>query len=380
MPTEASQGEGRLPDTFAFIIHPISAKKDVARKYPFLGKVLTEKQIDFFCQFWPPVYLSQIDGIRSASTGKEITGWLVAAPYTPRMMLSLPVRQVYRKIIQTGRLAERLGARILGLGAFTAVAGDGGVTIAEALDIPVTTGDSYTVALAVQAAHEAARQMGVDLAQATAAVVGATGAIGAPCSEMLADEAGRLILVGKHPRSVDAIRERCSGKRAQIEATIDLARIREADVILSATSAVGGIIKPEHLKPGAVVCDVAVPPDVSQAVARLRDDVLVVEGGMVDVPGPVNFHFNFGYPPGKAYGCMAETMALALEGRYEDYTLGKSIEIAQVREIGEMATRHGFDLSGLRSFNRAITAEQIARVRQRADETRRTWKPAEAAM
>jgi fatty aldehyde-generating acyl-ACP reductase len=106
--------------------------------------------------------------------------------------------------------------------------------------------------------------------------------------------------------------------------------------------------------------------------------VLVVEGGMVDVPGQVNFHFNFGYQPGKAYGCMAETMALALEGHCEDYTLGKSIDIVQVREIGEMAARHGFKLSGLRSFNRAITAEQIERVRQRADETRRTWKAAEA--
>ncbi|MBN1311104.1 MAG: shikimate dehydrogenase [Anaerolineae bacterium] len=370
-----------MDDTFAFIIHPIGAKKDVARKYPFLGKVLTEKQINFFCQFWPPVYLSRITGIRSAATGNEIIGWFVAAPYTPHMMISLPVRRVYRKIIQTGRLAEKLGARILGLGAFTAVVGDGGITVAHGLDIPVTTGDSYTVALAVQAAREASRQMGVDLNQATTAVVGATGAIGAPCSEMMADETPRLILVGKHPRSVEAVRERCAGKQAQVEATTDLARICEADVILSATSAAaaGGIIKPEHLKPGAVVCDVAVPPDVSKAVARQRDDVLVVEGGMVDVPGLVNFHFNFGYPPGKAYGCMAETMALALEGRYEDYTLGKHIAIERVREIESIANRHGFRLSGLRSFNREVTAEQIAQVRQRAEDTRRSLRFAGAA-
>ncbi|MBN1429193.1 MAG: shikimate dehydrogenase [Anaerolineae bacterium] len=360
-----------MEDTFAFIIHPISAKRDVARKYPFLGKVLTERQIDFFCRFWPPVYLSRIDGICSASTGNAVTGWFVAAPYTPRMMLSLSVKQVYRKIVQTGHLAERLGARILGLGAFTAVVGDGGITVARELDIPVTTGDAYTVALAVQAAREASRQMGVDLSQATAAVVGATGAIGAPCAELLADETARLILVGKHPRSIEAVYDRCSGKGGQLEATTDLTRIREADVILSATSAARGIISPEHLKPGAVVCDVAVPPDVSQAVSRQREDVLVVEGGMVDVPGSVNFHFNFGYPPGKAYGCMAETMALALEGRYEDYTLGKRIEIERVREIEAIATRHGFRLSGLRSFNREITAAQISQIRQRAEDMRR---------
>ena len=56
-------------DTFAFIIHPIQIKKDVARKYPLLGKILTEPQINFFSRYFPPVYLSEVDGIRSAATG-----------------------------------------------------------------------------------------------------------------------------------------------------------------------------------------------------------------------------------------------------------------------------------------------------------------------
>ena len=111
--------------------------------------------------------------------------------------------------------------------------------------------------------------------------------------------------------------------------------------------------------------------DVSRRVIEVRDDVLVIEGGMVEVPGPVDFHFNFGFPPGKSYACMAETMALALEGRYADYSVGKHISLAQVAEIGEMATRHGFKLSGFRSFERAVTEEQIDRVRQRALDSRR---------
>src|SRR5689334_13640903 len=100
---------------------------------------------------------------------------------------------------------------------------------------------------------------------------------------------------------------------------------------------------------------------------------------MVEVPGNVNFHFNFGYPAGKAYGCMAETMALALEGRYEDYTLGKKIEIERVKEIERIAAKHGFKLAGLRSFEREVTAEQIARVRERAEDTRRGFTPVSAA-
>src|SRR4026208_1213976 len=162
-------------DTFAFLIHPIDAKRDVSRKFPILGQVLSERQIDFFSTFFPPIYISEIDGITSQSTGKQVKGWFIACPYTPRRMLQLPERTVYRKIIQTGRLAEKLGAQILGLGAFTSVVGDAGVTIAKALDIPVTTGDSYTVTVAVEAIREAARVMDIPLSGSTAAVVGATG-------------------------------------------------------------------------------------------------------------------------------------------------------------------------------------------------------------
>src|SRR4030095_3984817 len=109
-----------------------------------------------YSTFFPPVFISEIEGITSQATGEEIKGWFLACPYTPRRMMELPEHTVYRKIIQTGRLAEKLGAQILGLGAFTSVIGDAGVTIAEALDVPVTTGDSYTVMVAVEAIREAA--------------------------------------------------------------------------------------------------------------------------------------------------------------------------------------------------------------------------------
>src|SRR5512141_2983007 len=172
-------------DTFAFIIHPIDPKRDVSRKFPWLGRVLNERQIDFFSTFFPPVYISEIEGITSAATRKEIKGWFIACPYTPRRMMELPEQTVYRKIIQTGKLAEKLGADILGLGAFTSVVGDAGITIANGLDVPVTTGDSYTVTLAVEAVEKAAETMEIPFGEATAAVVGATGAIGRVCAELL---------------------------------------------------------------------------------------------------------------------------------------------------------------------------------------------------
>jgi predicted amino acid dehydrogenase len=358
-------------DTFAFIIHPIDPKRDVSRKFPFLGRVLSEKQIDFFSTFFPPVYISEIEGIRSEATGKEIKGWFIACPYTPRRMMALPERAVYRKIIQTGRLAEKLGAQILGLGAFTSVIGDAGITIAKALDVPVTTGDSYTVIVAVEAIREAARLMDIPLEKASAAVVGATGTIGQVCADLLADDVERLYLIGRRQDALEELRDRLKvHARAELIVSTNMDVLADAQLILTVTSAVHDVIRPENLQAGSVVCDVARPRDVSAMVAASRDDILVIDGGMVDVPGPVDFHFNFGFPPGKVYACMAEAMALALEGRFEDYTLGKHITRERVEEIGSIAKKHGFRSSGFRSFEREVTPQQIEEVRRNAKKTR----------
>ena len=368
-------------DTFAFIIHPIDPKRDVSRKFPFLGRMLNDKQIDFFSTFFPPVYISEITGITSEATGKEIKGWFIACPFTPRRMMELSERTVYRKIIQTGRLAEKLGAQILGLGAFTSVVGDAGITIAKALDVPVTTGDSYTVTVAVDAVRQAAQAMQIPLNTATAAVVGATGTIGQVCAELLADDVERLYLIGRRQEALEELHDRLTVRaktlrpgsaQAELIVSTKMDVLADAQLILTVTSAIHDVIRPEFLLPGSVVCDVARPRDVSAMVAATRDDILVIDGGMVDVPGPADFHFNFGFPPRKAYACMAETIALALEGRFEDYTLGKHLTRERVEEIDAMAKKHGFRLSGFRSFEREVTLQQIETVRRNAIHARKT--------
>jgi predicted amino acid dehydrogenase len=359
-------------DSFAFIIHPISVKRDVQRKFPFLGRILSERQIEFFSQHFPPVYISEIEGITSEATGKQIRGWLIACPFTPRQMLELPEGRVYNKIVQTGRMAEKLGAQILGLGAFTSVAGDAGVSIADRLAVPVTTGDAYTIAVAVESIMKAAELMDIPLRDASVAVVGATGAIGQVCAELLSEQAAHLALIGRRVDALEELRARLKGQgRCEVVASTDMSPLADAQLILTVTSAVHAVIHPEHLRPGSVICDVARPRDVSAMVAAARDDIFVIDGGMVDVPGPVDFHFNFGFPPGKAYACMAETMALALEGRFEDYTLGKQITREHVDEITAIAKKHGFRLGGFRSFEKEVTQEQIEAVRRNAKRRRK---------
>lgn len=364
-------------NSFGFIIHPIQIKKDVKRKYPFLGTVLPEPVINWACQYFPPQYISQITGLVSNATQEETKGWFVAAPYTPPMMMSLPEEKVYQKIVATAQMAEKLGAKIVGLGAFTSVVGDAGRTIADRVNIPVTTGDSYTVAVAVEALLKAAEIMETPISQAIVAIVGATGSIGKACSLLLAELCAKLILVGRRVESTEAIREQCEGKGAEVRAFTDMHAIYEADLILTVTSAIGTVIEPQHLKPGAVVLDVARPRDVSPLVIAQRNDVLVIEGGMVEVPGAnADFHFNFGFPPKKVFACMAETIALAMEGRYEDYTIGRDLDPVRIKEIQAICTKHGFKLAGFRAFEHPVTQETIDTVREHAFANRKTWSPA----
>ncbi len=79
----------------------------------------------------------------------------------------------------------------------------------------------------------------------------------------------------------------------------------------------------------------------------------------MEVPGEPDFGMDFGYPPGKSYACMAETMILTLEGRFEDYTLGKELKIERVKEINALAKKHGFRVSGLRSFGRELSEKWL---------------------
>ena len=65
-------------------------------------------------------------------------------------------------------------------------------------------------------------------------------------------------------------------------------------------------------------------------------------------------------------------MVLALEERYDDYTLGREYSLERIDEISSLAHKHGFRLAGLRSFERALSDAEVAAVRDRAREKSRS--------
>jgi len=352
-------------EKFSFILHPLTAN-DVSRKFP-ITKNWSDGFVEKIIKYVPPFKVSHITGV--VSPHAELEGWFVACPLTSRQMVEMPEEYVIHKIIKAGKIAEKLGAKIVGLGAFTSVVGDAGITIAENLNIAVTSGNSYTVATALEGTRQAAKLMGIDMKRANVVIIGATGSIGAACAQVLAKETTRLTLVARTESKLTKLAEQLlatEGLAVHITADAKFA-IQTADVVITVTSAIDCIIEPEDLKPGSVVCDVARPRNVSQRVLETRNDVLVIEGGVVDVPGNVNFGLNFGFPPKTSYACMAETMILALEKRYENFTLGRDLSVKQIETIQYLAEKHGFKLAGFRSFERAVTPQHIDMIKRNAE-------------
>ncbi|CAB1129804.1 Predicted amino acid dehydrogenase [Candidatus Hydrogenisulfobacillus filiaventi] len=359
---------------FAFIIHPLRFD-DFARKFP-VTRHLPPRLVEAAFKHVSPMVVGHVQGVVSAATGEELEGWLIALPLTPRVLLESPYAWVLGRLEKAGRLAEDLGAEILGLGAFTKIAGDRGVSLASRLRIPVTTGNSLTAATAVDGTLAAARRMGVDPAAAEVTVLGATGSIGRAVSTILAGQVPRMTLVARRQEPLQTLAAalqsdaRARGRDLMVQTTADIGTaVRRADILVAVSSAPEAIVDPADLKPGAVVTDVARPRNLSARIHVERPDVLVTDGGVIEVPGErADMGFDFGFPPRMVEACMAETMTLALEGRLEPFTLGPEVEVERVAVIRALAARHGFRLAGLRRFERAIDEAEIVRIRERARE------------
>lgn len=358
---------------FCFVIHPLSLQ-DIERYEPG-AKGKGEPILRKIMEWMPPYAAVHVTGVRTPD-GRETEGWFVAATFLPEQVVDLPREEIYRKVVGAIDIGAKLGAQVAGLGAFTGVVGDAGITINERSPIPVTTGNSLTIAAGVQSLFRGAAEMDVDVATSTAVVIGATGSIGAACVRLIAPKVRRIILVARNETRLRKFHEEHAATLpCESEYTMDVAgAVRRSQLVLTATSSTRDVIEPEDLVTGAVVCELSLPHDVSRRVAAERPDVLVLEGGNMRVPGNPRFErvrepgteFDLNLPARTALACMSETMVLALEDRLEPYTLGRGISLEKVVEIEAMATRCGFELADMRAFDAAITAETIAATREAA--------------
>ena len=380
-------GGYRRINRFAFVIHPLSqrylTKKPplnwIAKFSPAPVMNLVEKAV----AYTPPFIYSHVTGIRSP-TGDEAEGWLITVGGTPKQIMSHGPEFTYRQLLQAAEQAKRMGAQIMGLGAFTKVVGDAGITVAKRAPIPITTGNSYSASGALWAAHDAVKRLGlVDIGpsgkmQGKAMVVGATGAIGSVCARLLAKAVDDLYLVSPESAKLLALKESIEQETpgARVFVTTHTDRdLPDMDMIVTATSGAGKrVLDIMSVKPGCVITDVARPLDIPASDVAKRPDVLVIESGEIQLPGEVRMK-DIGLPPGVAYACLAETIVLTLEGRFENFTLGRNIEWEKVREIYKAGLRHGMKLAAISGVNGVFSEEDLARVAKLAREARAKAAP-----
>ena len=320
----------------------ISLESDAAR----LSFAEREQFLRHFAPRANPLVMSSFD-VRSM-TGSTVRFYAIALPFTSNQMKQwldeanfFRVRHSIDKAIKVARF---IGCDVIALGQYTSIVTRNATTL-QLPHVGLTTGNSYTIALALEAIERAVSERGLDPAAATLAVVGATGNIGQTCAEILGPRYARTVLLGSGKpsavRRLSALQARLP--RAHIET--DPAALRTADVVLAAANAAMPFLTADVLAEGAIVCDLSVPAAVRPDVRELRPDLMVMGGGIARLPfGEHHGIVGFPLPPGQVYGCMAEAMLLGLEG-VRDATFTGILPAEHVFRLAAMARTHGFTLA-----------------------------------
>ena len=344
------------PITFAFIGHPRTIE-DVPRKFPFASLLPVTVVERWFRYQWPFV-ASYITGLRLAN-GTPTTGAILISPLTTEQMIRNP-RLARTRVWQTVRLAEKMGASLAGLGAFTSILTRDGQELEGKVGLGLTTGNAQSAAIAVQNVLQAAAQTNLSLPYAVVAIVGGAGSVGSACAKILAPIVGTLLVIDIKKDELQSLvaqlRERSSG----VQGMTSLDRIKNADVIITATNNPYILVTADHLKPGAIVIDAAQPKNVSEAVPGERPDVLVIESAVVQTPN-VDVHFDLDLGANEALGCLSETMILTAIGWTGHYSLGKA-DPSQTAHITTIGRSLGFRLAPFRNSVGYVTQEDLHRV------------------
>lgn len=340
---------------YAFLIHPRDLT-DISRKYPF-SSYFPPHWVERATRMLWPIIGSRITGLKSAD-GEDKTGYIVICPLTPEQM-HYNQRLAKKRILQTARLAEKLGCEVIGLGALSTSMSMGGEYLTDKTNIGVTTGHAYTTSVILQMLDEIAHVLNMDLEQKTLAIVGAAGYMGVPCTRILSEKRkiGKLLLVDRPAKRValDLLQQEI--KSVTIEVATTLHSLRQADIVIVVTNSVEVLIKPEHLKPGAIVLDDTQPRNTSKDLVWTRPDVLILDV-VAQAPG-VDTHFSFGFPQSDdVFTCCGEVMILAARNWKGHFAVGQ-FDDQLVHQMTRWSEEMKFKIAPLRSFNELVSQEKL---------------------
>jgi predicted amino acid dehydrogenase len=367
-------GSPKRVNRFAYIVYPLD-QSDLKRLKPIemLADVVPGAMdpVEKAMAYAPPFVYSKVTGIQSP-TGAEAEGWLIALGETPEQMQAHGAGFTTKRLLQAARSARRRGAQVMGIGIFPKGLRDTSLDVAKHAVLPITTGNSYTASAALWAAAEAVRRLGRaklknrKILKAKAMVIGATGSVGAICSRLLAKGFEEVTMVSRNMAKLLSLQESITAETPGVTLTVSTradTHLRHMDVVVAASSGADEVLDIMRLKPGCVVTDINSPSVFTKEEVAKRPDVLVIRGGAIRLPGDSVEMKDIGLPPGVVYPGMAETVILALEGRFEEFTVGSEPEWDKVREIYRLGTLHGMQLAAISGADGVFNDDDIARVK-----------------
>jgi predicted amino acid dehydrogenase/ribosome-associated toxin RatA of RatAB toxin-antitoxin module len=314
----------------------------------------------------PSFKLCDIKAFKS-KTGQTVDGCFVVATFIPDM-IEKDMWLVYSKVVNACRIAEKHGVGVVALGGFTSIVAEKiGHQISNEVEVPVTTGNSFTAAMTIEGVVKAAGLLGLDISKLKLTIVGGTGDIGSGCARVLVDKVKQLTITGKTKSNLKAIGAELAKKRkARVTVTTDNKKaVKDADIVIAVASASAAILDVTWFKPGAIVCDVGYPKNISYAPVT-RDDILIFSGGLTKPPSQICFPIDVGLPsPDTLYGCFSESIILALEKRYENYSFGRgNITPEKIEEIKQLGLKHGFEVADFYWGDKKIDESMIIKVKE----------------
>lgn len=345
---------------FGFIAHPTSQELlHQVKMLDMTGRMLEEQANGYDPALWrqrnlvPFVEFTRI----VSACGAQCEGILQFMPLTAEQMLSQP-RRIAERVVEGVNALKNEGAELVGLGGFTSIVGNRGQQTLERTQVPVTTGNSLTAYATYMNLLEVLSALDIAPEQAEVAILGYPGSIGLAVARLLAPKGCRLHLVHRDERQQPAVLldylpasfHQQVTLHPSVEACYDKIKL-----FVAATSS-GNVIDSQRLMPGSVIIDAALPKDTQPGWEK-RDDILVIDGGLVSASDAVSFGaMALGLDPKRNLnGCLAETILLSLEKRAEPFSLGRELPVGRVLEIGRIAERHGFFPRPLTSQGEAVS-------------------------
>jgi predicted amino acid dehydrogenase len=352
---------------YALIIHPTSEESLYTYEPGLKNK--PRPLIKKLVEWSSPFTAAEINGLNS-HLGRTAKGALIMCPLLPEHIMTFPLKKVIKSVVETIEFTEKaLSPKLIGLTAYIAFSSIKSLGLAKVTSTPLTTGANYTLAMIPESILRAVDFMGMDLSQSYVLVVGATSNVGRYCIEILSYFVPGMFITAHNEDSLGILlSELPKEKRSKLHTSNDISSILDkVNIVIIATNRIPQGIDVNRFNPGTVVFDASYPRRIP---ARLRDDILVIDGVAIKPPGNVNFNFDFGLPAGLCYPCMAETIVLALEKKYENYSFGKEFNAAKIKQILRLGAKHGFEISGLTSQEKAITNKEISEIKNNSRKKR----------